>query len=214
MDFNTYKSIRAKFKQAAYYIIVGVVSFISMVFLPILNSDIDGGFNWPTDKMGWIIWSLQRGGIALVNICLFYCFMEQAKVNAKTDEKYLEACKIMSRLKLEKEVLPRSPKVWTAKQYGFKGTTLVIASVISSWALSNAILKFDLVTFLSSVFTILMGLIFGYLQMRKAEDYWTEEFWQYAKIKENEYKLSSQEQKCENEPILGQINEDRKEETN
>ena len=47
-------------------------------------------------------------------------------------------------------------------------------------ALTQAILSFDWMSMLTYLFTIVMGLIFGVLQMKTAEEYWTNEFWQYA----------------------------------
>lgn len=40
--------------------------------------------------------------------------------------------------------------------------------------------------FLTYLFTIIMGLIFGVLNMKSAENYWIDEMWHYAKKKETE----------------------------
>lgn len=206
MNFNEYKALRIKLRGTAYYIIVGLVSIMTMLFIPLLDSNVDGKFVWPKTTAGWLLWIISTGGVALVNMCIFYCFMEQAKVNSKGNEKYIEACEILNRLKLNKEIMPKSPQKWTTIQYSFKGAALFIISIFSTFAFTKAILNFDLTAFLSSLFTILSGVVFGYLQMRKAEDYWTEEFWQYAKIKENESKNTNEVEKCENGLILGQEN--------
>lgn len=204
MNFNEYKALRQKIRGTAFYIIVAFVSILSMVFIPLLDSDVKGDFVWPTTTAGWILWLISTGGVAIVNMCIFYCFMEQAKVNSKDNEKYKEACEILNRLKANKDILPKSPEKWTTMQYSFKGAALLVISAFSTFAFTRAILKFDLTAFLSTLFTLLSGVVFGYLQMRKAEEYWTEEFWQYAKLKENEYKNSSQSEKFENEPKKGQ----------
>ena len=204
MNFNEYKALRQKIRGTAYYIIVAFVSIISMVFIPLLDSNVKGKFVWPTSPAGWILWIISTGGIAVVNMCIFYCFMEQAKVNSKSNEKYIEACEILNRLKMNKDILPKSPEKWTTIQYSFKGAMLFVISAFSTFAFTQAILNFDLTAFLSTLFTLLSGVVFGYLQMRKAEEYWTEEFWQYAKLKENEYKNSNQVEKFENKPKIGQ----------
>lgn len=206
MNFNEYKALRTKLRGTAYYIIVGFVSVLTMLFIPLLDSSVDGKFVWPTTAAGWMLWIISTVGVALVNLCIFYCFMEQAKVNSKSNEKYIEACEILNRLKLAKEIMPKSPAKWITMQYSMKGAALFIISVFSTFAFTKAILNFDLTAFLSTLFTILCAVVFGYLQMRKAEDYWTEEFWQYAKIQENENKNSSEKEKCENEPKIGQEN--------
>ena len=206
MNFNEYKALRLKLRGTAYYLIVAFVSVISMVFIPLMNSKVKGGFQWPKTAAGWILWTISTGGIAIVNMCIFYCFMEQAKVNSRSDEKYKEACEILNRLKSNRDILPKSPEKWTTIQYSFKGAMLLIISAFSTFAFTQAILNFDLTAFLSTLFTLLSGVVFGYLQMRKAEEYWTEEFWQYAKLKENEYKNSNEVEKCENGPKIGQEN--------
>ena len=37
---------------------------------------------------------------------------------------------------------------------------------------------------LSYVFTLIMGVVFGVIEMKKVEDYWTNEFYDYAIYKE------------------------------
>ena len=53
-------------------------------------------------------------------------------------------------------------------------------------ALGQAILTFDWVAMLAYIFTIALGLIFGIMQMKKAEAYWTGEFYEYALKKQQE----------------------------
>ena len=47
-------------------------------------------------------------------------------------------------------------------------------------ALTQAILAFDWISFLVYLFTITMGIIFGVLAMKNAENYWTQEYYDYA----------------------------------
>lgn len=51
---------------------------------------------------------------------------------------------------------------------------------MSAIVLAEAILKFDLVQFLVYLFTIGLGVVFGYLTMRKHESYWITEYPAYA----------------------------------
>ena len=46
--------------------------------------------------------------------------------------------------------------------------------------LTNAILSFDLTSFITYSITILMGLILGVMKMKDVESYWTGEFYDYA----------------------------------
>ena len=186
MDTNNKKIIN----QWLYYFIIGIISLIALLFLPMVGSEIGLGWAVPNTVVGWIVWVAVKLIIAIINILIFHCFMEQAKVNVKDDKNYVEANKILMTLK-NKEVKPLSPARWNAKQYGTKGTTLFITTALSTVALTQAILTFDWMSMLTYLFTILMGLIFGILQMKSAELYWTTEFWEYAKMKEQEQKAQA-----------------------
>ena len=62
-------------------------------------------------------------------------------------------------------------------------------------ALGQAILSYDWISMLSMLFTIAMGLIFGIMQMKKAEAYWTGEYYAYAlkQLKNEEIKESNED---------------------
>lgn len=101
--------------------------------------------------------------------------MQQGKVNVKDNKYYLEAAHILEReMKIER--LPISPGRHLGRVYGGKGTTLFISSMLSVFALTQAILVFDLVAFLTYLFTIIMGIVFGLMQMKNEEYYWTVEY--------------------------------------
>ena len=168
-----------KVKQGLYYIVVGVVSFISLVFLPMIGSTIGLGWNIPDTEVGWIIWVGSKIIVATLNVLIFHCFMCQAKLNIKDNENYKKAREILLDVKL-KEIRPRSPRKWNAEQYGKKGVTIFITSSMTVVALTQAVLSFDYISMLTYLFAIIMGLIFGILQMKTAEEYWTREYLEYA----------------------------------
>lgn len=172
------------FKQYQYYILVGIVSLFSVAFLPFLGSEVNLGWTLPTTPSGWVVWAVTKITVAIINILIFYCFSQQGKENSKDNPKYQEAVAILMKAE-DKQCMPRSPQQWTAKQYGLKGVTIVITSMLSAIGLTQAILVFDYITLLTYLFTIGMGIVFGVIQMNSAEEYWTEEYWRYAnKVKE------------------------------
>ena len=181
-----------KIKQGMYYILVGVVSFISLVFLPMIGSTIGLGWNIPDTTVGWIVWVGSKIIVATLNVLIFHCFMCQAKLNVKDNENYKKAREILIDVKL-KEVKPRSPRKWNAEQYGKKGVTIFITSSMTVVALTQAVLSFDYISMLTYLFTIIMGLICGILQMRTAEEYWTREYLEYALYRQ-ELALAQEEQ--------------------
>ena len=149
------------------------------MFLPMLGTSVGLEWNIPNTTVGWIVWVVTKLIVAIINILIFHCFMQQAKVNIKDDSNYKQARDILMREKV-KEVLPKSPHKWNLEQYSKKGVTIFLASGLSTVALTQALLTFDWVSMLTYLFTIVMGLILGVLQMKTAEEYWTSEYLEYA----------------------------------
>ena len=178
---------REKAKQNMYYILIGIISFISVAFLPMVGSTVGLGWKLPDTPTGWVVWAISRLIIATLNVLIFYSFMEQAKLNVAKDPHYIEATEILLKAK-KADHTPRSPQKWQALQYGKRGTKIFISSALSVVALGQAILSFDWVSMLAYIFTIAMGVVFGILQMKKAEAYWTDEFYRYALMIKEEAK--------------------------
>lgn len=181
----------AKWKQYLYYILIGIISFISLVFLPMFGSEVGMAFTFPTTAAGWIVFIITQLLMAIVNVLIFHSFICQAKVNIKNDPKYIQAKEILQ-LYILKSYTPRSLRQFTKREYGAKGVSIAIGTLLAGFALTQAILTYDYVRMLSYLFTITFGVIFGILEMKKWEEYYTGEFYDYAlyyqKIKEEEEK--------------------------
>lgn len=192
------KAVLDKTKQWLYYIIIGIVSLIALVFLPMIGSEVGLDWNLPDTMTGWIVWVAVKLIVATINVLIFHSFMQQAKLNTREHPNYKRAYDILFAHK-NKEQLPRSPRKWNSQQYGRKGTMIFLTTALTTIALTQAILTFDWMAMLTYLFTIVMGLIFGIMQMKSAEDYWTDEFLRYAllvdqqrKEKENDVCLESE----------------------
>lgn len=195
------EQIRQKLSNILYMLIVGIVSLIILLFLPMVGSTIGLEWNVPDTTVGWIVYVATKLIMAILNIIIYYCFMQQAKINVKDNEAYKEAIKhIRTNKKIKKKHKPLSPRTWTARQYATKGTGIFISSALATISLAQAILLYDLSTFLSYLFTLIMGIVYGIIQMKKAEEYWTVEFPAYVDmliLSENEQdnELYSEEEK-------------------
>ena len=192
-------SVRDSLKQGMYYIIIAVISFISVVFLPMLGSTLGLGWKLPDTTAGWVVWGASRAIVATINVLLFHSFMEQAKLNIKDNEHYKEAQDILVKVK-KKEHKPKSPAQWNAAQYGKKGVSLFLASAMSVVAIGQAVLSYEWTTALAYLFTLSMGIIFGIMQMKKAETYWTTEYYEYALMKkrmEEEQQIAEQSEQTD-----------------
>ena len=210
-------SVKQSLKQGMYYIIIAVISFISVVFLPMLGSTLGLGWKLPDTTAGWVVWGASRAIVATINVLLFHSFMEQAKLNIKDNEHYKEAREILVKVK-KKEHKPKSPAQWNAAQYGKKGTTIFLSSAMSVVAIGQAVLSYEWATALAYLFTLGMGIIFGIMQMKKAETYWTTEYYEYALMRkrmEEEQQIaeqSEQTQKTEENAVTEQTNKEEQEE--
>ena len=192
-------SIRQTLKQGMYYIIIAVISFISVVFLPMLGATLGLEWKLPDTTAGWVVWGASRAIVATINVLLFHSFMEQAKLNIKDNEHYKEARDILVKVK-KKEHKPKSPAQWNAAQYGKKGTTIFLSSAMSVVAIGQAVLSYDWATALAYLFTLGMGIIFGIMQMKKAETYWTTEYYEYALMRkrmEEEQQIAEQSEQTQ-----------------
>lgn len=165
--------------QYLYYFLIGIISFIALVFLPMLGTEVGLGWDVPDTTVGWVVWVAIRLAISVINILLLDCFRKQAKMNVRNNEKFIEANEIL--LKVGSKVKkPRSPGRYNAEIWGKKGTSIFFSSLLATVALTQALLMYDWISMLTYLFTITMGIVFGVIQMKNDEIYWTEEYYSYA----------------------------------
>lgn len=172
-----------------YYILIGVLSFIALVFLPFFGSEVGMGFTFPTTAAGWVVYITQQALMALVNILIFHSFICQSYVNVKDDPNYIRARDIFHSYD-NKEYIPMTLAQFNRKEYGRKGVFIFVGTLLGGFALTQAILAYDYVRMLAYLFTIIMGIVFGIYEMKKYETYLTYEYLQsalyYQKQKEEE----------------------------
>ena len=187
-DFQRKRTeLNEKFKQNFYYLIIFTISFVVLVFLPMIGSEAGLEFNIPTTPAGWAIYIFTKVLIATLNVMIFFSFMQQAKLNVRNDVKYKAGCEILGKYK-DKRYIPRSPHQWERSKYLKKGITIFFSTAASLVALANAFLTYDYMSLLTYIMVIVIGVVFGLLAMSDAENYWTGEFYDYAMMikKENE----------------------------
>ena len=173
-------------RQYIYYILIFTISFLVLVFLPMIGTDLDMGFRFPETPAAWVVFVVTKSITALVNVMLFYCFNQQALLNVRTDERYIKANEILGSLDIKKEYKPRSPKQYNFRLYAGKGTSIFASSILSTFALSQAILTYDWISLLTYSLVIIFGIIFGFISMYSGMDYWTVEFPLYAEMIQRE----------------------------
>lgn len=169
-----------KFRQYKNYAIIAILTMFCLFFLPFTGSVVGLGFVFPNTVAGWVVFVVNKLIIGFVNIMILYCFCEQGKFNVRNDEQYQKAKKILLGQMNIKELLPRSPAQHSRDVYGKKGITIFITTILGTISLTQAVLAFDIITMLTYLFTIIMGIIFGVIQMGYEEIYWTEDYYKYA----------------------------------
>jgi hypothetical protein len=167
--------------QYLYYAIIALISIVMLFFLPMLGSEIGLQFEFPDTAAGWIVWSTVNLCSAAINVLMFHSFIKQAKVNVQSDKNYLEALRILEEVDMQLTDEARAPREWLGLQYKKKGITIFIFTLLGTISLGSSALMFDLTKFLVQLFSLLSGLIFGVIQMKATEEYWTLEFLNYAK---------------------------------
>ena len=177
---------KVKLKQYTYYILIAALSIISLIVFPMLGSSAEINNTFPTDEIGWTTYIIIRCIVVLMNMLIFSNFLLQAKVNISEDESYKAANEILGKIK-PKNYKPRSPSQYLWKTYLTKGTILIITTICSLFVIGNAILNYDYMILIATIFTVITSIIFGVMSMRRTELYYTSEYLDYANyIKENQ----------------------------
>lgn len=173
-----------------YYIVIGVVSILSIIVFPLIGSQFDVSLSLPTSVIGWLLYVGSALATGLVNIIIFSGFINQAKINISENAMYKEAEQILLDLSIKKpnkQKLPRSPRVYLANQYSKKGITIFVGSMLSCFVFTNAVINYNLVVLLTYIFTIMFGIVFGVIQMKSTEKYWCDEYYRYAHYELKKY---------------------------
>lgn len=188
---TTSQKRREWFSQYNNYIIIATVSIVALVFIPFLGSVLGLGWTLPDTATGWVVFIATKILVAVINLVIFHSFIQQAKLNSKDNPNFLKAEELMA-VYADDTIIPLSPQQFLGREYGRKGVAIFITSCLSAFALTQAVLTFDVATFISYVITIIFGLIFGVLEMKKTEEFWCITYLSYAKYyiakRENEEK--------------------------
>lgn len=145
-DVDARKEIRKSINDSAYFIIIGLISmltvFIPPLFMGCLSSDI--GLAFPKTLEAWILYGILNGSTAIANISLLVLFKLQAKKNARNNDNFKKANEILNKLAGVKEVfIPRSPAKMDAGDYTKKILAIVVSTLTASITLTSLILSFD-----------------------------------------------------------------------
>ena len=179
------KSVREIRERYIYYIVIIVLTLVAIIFLPLVGLDEEGeiNFNAPDTTMGWIIWGISKGCICLINCLIFHFFVLQGKDNIRDDIRYIDGLKKLNKYK-EKHKKIESPFRLERDAYLRKGGIVLLTTALSLLALPSLVLQFNIINFLSVLFSMIIALAFGVMAMKETERRWTEHLQEYIEFLE------------------------------
>lgn len=182
-SYETRSEFMDQVKNIAYYIMIGLVSLLMMFVVPLFAGSLAGDYKlyFPETVEAWIIYIIMRTANCIGNIAMFIFFKLQAKTNVRKDPNYIEAAKLMSSLKGRKAAKPRSPGRMNFEDYSIKIVSLIVMTLVTTVTITALVIAWDLVSFISMVVAVLVGILFGWTTMIQNEEYWTHEYLLYAK---------------------------------
>ena len=196
MEQNISKIDKGKklIKDNLWYGLIGILSIVVLVFFPMIGSGLPLRVTLPDSVIGWIVYIFSKVAIAAINICIFHSFMEQGKLNVSGFWKKLLADEILHKVKQQKQLIPLSPEEWLRKEYKNKGISITVSSVLSCIVLSQVVLTFDFIVFISFLLTLIIGLVFGIMALFKSEHFWSLDYFDYAIYIMNQHNLELPEE--------------------
>ena len=185
------KTIKEQLRQFTYYIIIAAISSLTIVVFPLIGSGSSISIEecFPTTKIGWTIYIIERALVIIMNLTIFTSFIQQAKVNIKNSPNFKKAHEILQRHR------PKESK-YLGQTYTTKGISLALTTVASLFVIGSAILNYDYMILIATTFSVVITIVMGVIQMRKTELYYTTEYYDYANYIEQENK--NQEEKNDN----------------
>lgn len=181
------ENFKSKLNSNIYYILAFAMSFTVLFFFPFFGSELNLKMKLPNTVAGWILYVIDKSLVSGLNLGIFYAFNEQGRINVRDNERYKKAIEILA-IEKPKEYRPRSVAEWKRKTYSTKGIGIVFGTLATLVGIGNAVLKYDYVLLLTYILTILIAIVCGAMQMLKAEDYYCNEFYDYAKELERKRK--------------------------
>lgn len=196
MEQNISKIDKGKklIKDNLWYGLIGILSIVVLVFFPMIGSGLPLRVTLPDSVIGWVVYIFSKLAIAAINICIFHSFMEQGKLNVSGFWKKLLADEILHKVKQQKQLIPLSPEEWLRKEYKNKGISITVSSVLSCIVLSQVVLTFDFIVFISFFLTLVIGLVFGIMALFKSEHFWSMDYFDYAVYIMNQHNLEVPEE--------------------
>ncbi len=193
---NGFSSEKLKYsiQQNIFLIIVFLLSLMILIVGPMVNNISGKWFFEGYTASDWTMYIVTKILVSILNMFIFVSLTNQGHLNVKQHPKYLAAMEILAMHKPIK-YKPLSPAQWKAKVYSTKGVSMTITTILALMVFVPVLQNWDFGTFLSYVFSITIAISFGLMQMKKAEEYYTEMFYDYAVMIKNKQESAKAEER-------------------
>lgn len=201
-DVESRIQMKEKVNEYAYYIMIMLVTVLTIFVPPLLLGAISGDFalNFPSTVSGWIVWIITNVSTSIANISILVFFKLQAKKNCINHPNFIEANKILSKISGEKiNFIPRSPTKMNSQEYIKKVATIIVFTLASFIAVTSIVISFDVNVLISTLISVIVTLVVSWSSMLKNEEYWTNEYLMYATYIEEKLKAQESLEEPENE---------------
>lgn len=185
------------------YLVICLVSLLILSTLPFIGSSAGLGWTIPTTITGWIVFIVVRLVLSVANVMIYVSFIKQGIKEAKNTDVFKTANKKLIEMainKPEKAKGPMSPSAWNKRTYGLKSASIVIGTIGASFAITQALLTFDWMAFISYILTIGGCILFGFQKKASTFDYWSGEYGDFIEIEYQKY-LKEREKSLENTEV-------------
>jgi len=182
-DMEISKKITGVINEKIYYLIIGVISMLAMIVPPLMDGALNGSLAlaFPNTFDGWVVYLIMQIGASACNIGIFILFKLQARKNVRNEKRYIQAMELMNLANRKiKQWIPRSPKQMDKQDYITKSIFILLSTIGSSICLTSLVINFDWITFLSCMVAIIATVALSWVNMLRNEDYWCNEFYEYA----------------------------------
>lgn len=201
-DVESRIQMKEKVNEYAYYIMIMLVTVLTIFVPPLLLGAISGDFalNFPSTVSGWIVWIITNVSTSIANISILVFFKLQAKKNCINHPNFIEANKILSKISGDKiNFIPRSPTKMNSQEYIKKVATIIVFTLASFIAVTSIVISFDVNVLISTLISVIVTLVVSWSSMLKNEEYWTNEYLMYAIYIEEKLKAQESLEEPENE---------------
>ena len=169
-----------KFSDHISTILIFLGSFGLLCFSPFLGSFVGLAVVFPTTVVGWALFLTLNISSALFNSLIFYAFLRKGKELAYKTEEYKKARELLRLWNIHPEDILISPQDWEKGEWKKKAIWIAIGTLLGGIALTQAVLSFDIVRFISQALVLLMGLVFGALEQELAKEKYSIYYLEYA----------------------------------